>query len=81
MLYSATIMVNGKRFTIAQGKRLAIQQNGHLPKCGYETPVYRDLVNVCGLDYIIRKHERIIFLQNNSGLYRVWEFVSPNPHV
>jgi hypothetical protein len=70
--------------TITHAKELSRQTIGRLPKCGHEVCIehgYRQLTLTNEWDgkKVFGRFEYRIYLANESGRYRVWEWNSVNP--
>ena len=69
--------------TIKQAKELAIERNGRLPRCGWETVVEEG----CRQGEVIDLNDRTVYgwfeyrvyLSNEGGRFRVWEWHNPFP--
>jgi len=57
--------------TISEAKKLVKSKWGILPRCGYESIAVEDTVEIHG-----KAHPRKIWLVNESGTFRVREYVS-----
>lgn len=77
------VLLDGQRLTVKRAKELCRAQFSRLPRAGYESLIVLDTVPVRGLYSNFPNAEylcpRSVYLQNNGGSFRVWEYISPIP--
>lgn len=76
------IQYNSHNLTLKRAKELCKTKFSKLPRMGYESEIIKDTIQVKGLytrfPFSVHTVERVVYLQNNAGTFRIWEYISPN---
>lgn len=63
--------------SIKSAKVLSRATIGRLPKVGHETCIIDDTIK-CSKGFA---HKRNVYLANDAGKLRIWEWISVEPHI